>query len=142
MTRSFSPACVVSRFPYCPASPTVTLSYLQFLDTNTSKGSTFKRIDPIFSRFCLSQSNKQASNYTRPLLASASFFASHSRRSRSDSPALLSHNPYSNVVRKGADVSYTAKTYIRPLRAPASALLLPEPPASHLPRMVSRHYAR
>jgi hypothetical protein len=32
MTRSFSPACVVSRFPYCPASPTVTLEDICFAD--------------------------------------------------------------------------------------------------------------
>jgi hypothetical protein len=46
-----------------------------------SKGSPFKRIDPIFSRFSQSQPHIQASKATRPFLAIASFFVSYARRS-------------------------------------------------------------
>jgi hypothetical protein len=60
------------------------------LDTNTSKGSTLKRIDPMFSRFSQSQSSARPSKPTRPFLASASFFVSHSRRSSRGSARMLS----------------------------------------------------
>jgi hypothetical protein len=43
----------------------------------------------MFSRFGQSQSHRQASKYTRPLSASASFFASHSRRSSCELDQML-----------------------------------------------------